>query len=79
MILLAKNFAALQRYRMTDDIKFYTAEEIAKILKVSKQWIYNLSNSKLNITKRLPYKKFGRLKRFNIEDVLTYFEDHSDD
>ncbi len=63
---------------MTDDIKFYTAEEIAKILKVSKQWIYNLSNSKLPITNRLPCKKIGRLKRFNLEDVLTYFEDHGD-
>ncbi len=63
---------------MNDDIKFYTAEEIAKILKVSKQWIYNLSNSKLPITNRLPCKKIGRLKRFNIEDVLTYFEDHGD-
>ena len=53
---------------------FYTAEEIAKILKVSKQWIYNLSNSKLPITTRLPYKRIGRLKRFKIDDVLTYFE-----
>ena len=63
---------------MNDDIKFYTAEEIAKILKVSKQWIYNLSNSKLPITNRLPCKKIGRLKRFNIENVLTYFEDHAE-
>ena len=53
---------------------FYTAEEIAKILKVSKQWIYNLSNSKLPITNRLPYKRIGKLKRFKIEDVLEYFE-----
>ncbi len=59
-----------------DHERFYTAEEIAKILKVSKQWIYNLSNSKLPITNRLPYKRIGRLKRFNIDDVLVYFEDH---
>jgi len=56
---------------------FYTAEEIAKILKVSKQWIYNLSNPRVPITKRLPYKKIGRLKRFKIEDVLFFFSHHN--
>ena len=59
---------------MNDDIKFYTAEEIAKILKVSKQFIYNLSNQKVPITNRLPCKRISRLKRFKIEDVLEYFE-----
>ena len=62
---------------MSDDIKFYTAEEIAQILKVSKQFIYNISNSKLPITVRLPYKRIGRLKRFKIDDVLEYFENRS--
>lgn len=56
------------------DERFYTAEEIAKILKVSKQMIYNLSSSKLPMANRLPYKRIGRLKRFKIDDVLTYFE-----
>ena len=58
---------------MSDD-KFYTAEEIAQILKVSKQFIYNISNSKLPITNRLQCKKIGRLKRFKMEDVFEYFE-----
>ena len=60
-----------------DHEKFYTAAEISKILKVSKQYIYNISNSKLPITNRLPYKRIGRLKRFKIEDVLEYFENRS--
>ncbi len=60
-----------------NDEKFYTAEEIAKILKVSKQWIYNLSNSKIPIASRLPSTKIGRLKRFKIEDVIVYFENQN--
>ncbi len=57
--------------------KLYTAEEIASILQVSTQWIYNLSSSQLSITNRLPYISVGRLKRYKIKDVLSFFEDRT--
>jgi excisionase family DNA binding protein len=56
-----------------------TAEELAERLKVSKQWIYNLSNPKLPIGIRLPSKKVGRLRRYYYNEVLRYFEEHSVD
>ena len=54
--------------------RLYTAEEIAQLLRVSKQFIYNLSNMRLPAHRRLPSIKIGRLLRFQYNDVLSYFE-----
>lgn len=60
-----------------DNDEFYTAEEIAKILKVNKQWMYNISNFKVLIIKRLPCIKIGKLKRSRIGDVQRHFENYN--
>ena len=59
------------------DHVFYTAEELSQLLKVSKQFIYNCASSKLPVSQRLPSIKIGRLKRFRLDEVLKYFEDHA--
>jgi len=61
---------------MSNEI-LYTAEELAHILKVSKQFIYNLSTPKLPQSQRLPSLKIGRLRRFKYEEVLKYFNSHN--
>ena len=55
----------------------YTAEEMAQVLKVSKQLLYNLSNPKLPLSQRLPSIRIGRLRRFRYDAVLQYFEDRN--
>jgi len=57
----------------------YTAHEIAERLKVTPQFIYNLSNSRLPVSQRLPSIRIGRLRRFRFEDVVRYFEDRTYD
>ena len=55
------------------DDSLCTAEEIAQILKVSKQFVYNLSNPKVPMSRRLPSVRVGRLRRFRLAEVLEYF------
>ena len=57
------------------DDSLCTAEEIARLLKVSKQFVYNLSNPHIPMSRRLPSVKIGRLRRFRYKDVLEYFTD----
>ena len=55
----------------------FTAREIAERLKVTPQFIYNLSNSRLPVSQRLPSIKVGRLRRFRFDEVVRYFEDRT--
>ena len=60
-----------------NELDLLTADEIARLLKVSTQLIYNLSSLKLPVSQRLPSLKIGRLRRFKYEEVLQYFEDRN--
>jgi excisionase family DNA binding protein len=55
----------------------YTVQEIAARLKVTPQFIYNLSSVKLPPAQRLPSIRVGRLRRFRFEEVIQYFEDRA--
>ena len=57
--------------------EYFTAEEIARKFKVSKQFIYNLSSPKVPFVNRIPSTKVGRLRRFKLDDVIEYFEDRT--
>ena len=55
-----------------DDV--YCAEEIAEILKVTPQHIYNLSSPKLPKEIRLPSFKVGRRRRYILSEVIEFFK-----
>jgi excisionase family DNA binding protein len=47
-----------------------TIEELAKILKVKKSWIYD----RTRIPDSIPTIRIGRLIRFNLDEVLLWLE-----
>ncbi len=52
--------------------EIYSAEEIAEILKVTPQHIYNLSSPKLPKEIRLPSFKVGRRRRYILSEVMDF-------
>jgi excisionase family DNA binding protein len=56
-----------------DEKKLLTAGEVAEKLRVSRQFIYNLSRPTIPRGQRLPSVKIGRLRRFFFDSVLQYF------
>ncbi len=55
----------------------FKAEEIAQILKVTPQHIYNLSSPKLPKEIRLPSFKVGRRRRYILTEVIEFFKKQS--
>jgi len=55
----------------------YSAEEIAQILKVTPQHIYNLSSPKLPDEIRIPSFKVGRRRRYILTEVIDFFKKQS--
>ena len=49
--------------------KLYTAEELAKILKVSRSFAYDLMR-----TEKIRFLRFGRLRRVRQSDINEYME-----
>ncbi len=55
----------------------YSAEEIARILKVTPQHIYNLSSPKLPEEIRIPSFKVVRRRRYILTEVIDFFKKKS--
>ena len=57
---------------MNEDSELLTAEEVAKLLKVPKSWVYERSS--VRSLDPLPHIKLGKYLRFRKSDVLIYLD-----
>jgi predicted DNA-binding transcriptional regulator AlpA len=60
---------------MTQSEQILTAPEVAKLLRVSLQWVYAHANG--NRKPHLPSKKFGGARRFVLREVLAFVESYT--
>jgi excisionase family DNA binding protein len=75
------NFLIIQEVLMVEENKFnglLTFEELAERLKVSKQFLYNLSSPRNPAYRRIPSIKVGKLRRFNYKTVIEYFQNQGE-
>lgn len=52
--------------------EFLTIDEMAKVMRVTKRWIYERTRKG---PKAIPLYRFGKNVRFKKEEVLKFFED----
>jgi len=55
----------------------YTADEIAPLFKVSKQWLLRHTRKAVAGDRVVPHLRIGKMIRFRLEDVRSYFDKHS--
>lgn len=57
---------------MPSDIKYYTIDDVSKMLQVGKSTVHQLKK------KGLPFIKFGKVVRFDPDDVNAWLKANSD-
>lgn len=57
--------------------RVYTADEIAPMFGVSKQWLLRHTRRAIGGARIVPHIRIGKMIRFKLEDVQKYFETHS--
>jgi|WetSurMetagenome_2_1015567.scaffolds.fasta_scaffold34820_4 hypothetical protein len=57
---------------MEEKLKYLTDVQVAKITGIAVQTLRNDRCA----SRRIPYVKFGRAIRYNIEDVISFMEGH---